>query len=219
MKMSELRFTLLSDGSSDRALVPLLTWLLREHGVERAIQAEWADLLRLPRKPHGLAERIIYSVDLYPCDLLFLHRDAERESLQTRRNEILRAIDQVAAEYTIPPAICVIPVRMQEAWLLFDEPAIRRAAGNPNGREQLNFPPIDRLEHLPDPKRVLSNLLRRASGRRGRRLRQMSISTCAQQVPEFIDSFAPLRALPAFNALEGELDLVVNNHEWNSTNH
>ena len=32
------------------------------------------------------------------------------------------------------PAICVIPVRMQEAWLLFDEIAIRHAAGNPHGR-------------------------------------------------------------------------------------
>ncbi len=31
--MSELRYTLLADGSSDRALLPMLTWALRQQGV------------------------------------------------------------------------------------------------------------------------------------------------------------------------------------------
>lgn len=35
--MNEIRYTLLSDGSSDKALLPILTWLLRLHGVECAI--------------------------------------------------------------------------------------------------------------------------------------------------------------------------------------
>jgi hypothetical protein len=38
--MRELRYTLLSDGSSDRALLPVLTWLLHEHTFEFAIQSE-----------------------------------------------------------------------------------------------------------------------------------------------------------------------------------
>ncbi|MEH2437636.1 MAG: hypothetical protein V7K25_25980 [Nostoc sp.] len=42
--MKELCYTLLSDGSSDKALMPILTWLLREHQVECAIQSNWADL-------------------------------------------------------------------------------------------------------------------------------------------------------------------------------
>ena len=29
--MQELRYTLLADGSSDRALLPILTWLLRQY--------------------------------------------------------------------------------------------------------------------------------------------------------------------------------------------
>jgi hypothetical protein len=40
--MRELRYTLLSDGPSDRALLRILTWLLRTHGVEMAIQPDWA---------------------------------------------------------------------------------------------------------------------------------------------------------------------------------
>jgi hypothetical protein len=212
--MTELRFTLLGDGSSDKALLPLLRWLLSEHGVELAIQAEWADLYRLPRKPQGLAERIRWSLELYPCDLLFVHRDAERASLAERRDEILRVLDALNNQHDVPPTVCVVPVRMQEAWLLFDEPAIRRAAGNPNGDERLNLPPLNRLEHLPDPKEVLHDLLRRASGRRGRRLKQLSITTCAQQVSEFINSFAPLRELSAFNALEEELEAVLGDRGW-----
>jgi hypothetical protein len=37
-------------------------------------------------------------------------------------------------------AICVIPVRMQEAWLLFDETAIKFAAGNRTYPKSLNLP-------------------------------------------------------------------------------
>jgi len=68
--MSNLRYTLLADGSSDRALIPILTWLLREQEVVLAIQSEWADMARLRRPPRGLEERIEAALMLYPCDLL-----------------------------------------------------------------------------------------------------------------------------------------------------
>ena len=64
--MDALRYTLLSDGSSDQALMPILTWLLRAQGIHGAIQPEWADLRRLPRPPRTLSERISFSLDLYP---------------------------------------------------------------------------------------------------------------------------------------------------------
>lgn len=35
--MKELRYTLLSDGPSDQALIPILTWVLVQHGVQCAI--------------------------------------------------------------------------------------------------------------------------------------------------------------------------------------
>ena len=48
--MTELRYTFVTDGSSDAVLIPILTWLLRENGVEFAIQPAWADLTRIPRR-------------------------------------------------------------------------------------------------------------------------------------------------------------------------
>lgn len=70
---------------------------------------------------------------LYPCDLIFIHRDAERQPPDLRRSEIVRALQEVEnSDAQRPPAICVIPVRMQKAWLLFDELAIRKAAVEAN---------------------------------------------------------------------------------------
>lgn len=214
--MTELRYTLLSDGRSDRALIPLLTWLLREHGVGRAIQPEWADLWRLPVKPRGLEERIVRSVELYPCDLLFVHRDAEREPHSFRVTEIQDAIEAARQANEVPSVVCVVPVRMQEAWLLFDQAAIRRAAGNPNGRQVLQLPELNRLESVPDPKNELYKLLRKASGLKGRRLAHLVASSRAIQVSSFITNFAPLRSLPAFSSLEDELRRVIREQGWNS---
>lgn len=139
--MVEIRYTLLADGSSDRALLPILSWALHQQGMSLVVQPAWADLGRLRRRPRTLADRIIAAMQLYPCDLLFVHRDAEREAFEFRRSEIVRALDEIARQEPIPlAAICVVPVRMQEAWLLFDEMAIRTAAGNPRGRQQLPLP-------------------------------------------------------------------------------
>ena len=66
--MTELTYTLLADGSSDQALMPILTWLLRAQGLKRAIQPEWADLRYLPRPPRTLPARIDRALELYPCE-------------------------------------------------------------------------------------------------------------------------------------------------------
>ncbi len=214
--MKELRYTLLTDGSSDRALLPVLTWLLREHGVTFPIQSEWADLRRLPKPPRELSERIRWSLDLYPCDLLFVHRDAETAPLASRIEEIHKALEQLAGtiHWNRDLTVCVVPVRMQEAWFLLDETAIRTAAGNPNGRLPLELPPVKDLEQLPDPKVVLFNLLRQASELHGRRLRSFPVSGRVQRVAEFINDFTALRVLSAFVALEEEIEQVVRMRGW-----
>ena len=72
--MEELRYTLVAEGGSDRALLPVLDWLLIENGVRNPIQAAWADLgvLPLPDRPK-LTDKIERSLEFYPCDLLFVH--------------------------------------------------------------------------------------------------------------------------------------------------
>lgn len=212
--MNELRYTFLADGPADRVLLPLLTWLLIENGVKYPIQPAWGDLGRLRRRPKSLSERIAASLDLYPCDLLFVHRDAEREPLEHRYAEIQKALKRVAIP--LPPVVCVVPVRMQEAWLLFDEMALRHAASNPNGRHALNMPDLARIEALSDPKAILYELLREASGRTGRRLTSFRESKIAVRLVEYIDDFSPLRALPAFRKLETDLSACIQQNAWNT---
>jgi len=142
--LRELRCSLLSDGSSDRALLHVLRYLLLANGVVLPIHSEWVDLRRFPRPPRRLHERIRLALKWGPCDLLFVHRDAESASLTERRREIEMAVATVSADAsTAPPAICVVPVRMTEAWFPFSESALREAAGNPNGRLPLALPALE----------------------------------------------------------------------------
>ncbi|MBO1348830.1 MAG: DUF4276 family protein [Hormoscilla sp. GUM202] len=210
----ELRYTLLSDGSSDKALQYVLTWLLREHIVVNcAIQSERADLGRLPKPPKKLPDRIQKSLELYPCDLLFVHRDAEKEPRQNRVDEIRKAIDSVGKSLSVP-AVCVIPVRMQEAWLLFDEAAIRKAAGNPRGRQALKLPDLAKVEELPDPKKNLHQALLDASELGPKRRKKFKVNEKVHRVAELIDDFTPLLALSAFRALEVDIEQAIEKFGW-----
>ena len=209
-----LRFTLVSEGSSDRALLPILRWLLIDNGIDQPIQEEWADLRRLPNPPRNLAERIRYASELYPCDLLFIHRDGDKFSYDQRREEIQMAINRIPPPLR-PPYVCVIPIRMQEAWLLIEEQAIRHAAGNPNGKVALQLPLIKNIETDPNPKQTLYNLLEQASELSGRRLKQFRAQQKTFQIALTISNFSVLRNLSAFQRLENELQsFVCSNRNW-----
>ena len=134
-----------------------------------------------------------------------MHRDAERESIEKRVNEIHESLKQCAIDTL--PVVCFVPVRMQEAWLLIDESALRKAAGNPRGRQALNVRDAKRLEDLPDPKQMLHELLHQASGLRGRRLRRFirDVGSHVHRVAEQIDDFSLLCELTAFQQVEGQV--------------
>lgn len=217
MIMLELRYSLVSDGSSDAALLPILSWLLRENRVNCAIQASLADLRRLPNPPENLKTKVQLALDLYPCDLLFVHRDSEKQPVEQRRREIHATIAELSS--AVPPWVCVIPVRMTEAWLLFDEGAIRHAAGNRSGRQPLDLPRLTELEDLPDPKAVLHELLRHASGLHGRRLKQFRVTQSALRVSSLATDFSPLRYLSAFRLLESVIQDVIGQAGWATSSH
>jgi hypothetical protein len=126
------------------------------------------------------------AIEFYPCDVLLVHRDSETEPREKRVTEIQDAIAQTAADMLY---VCVVTVRMQEAWMLIDENAIRSAAGNPHGSIALELPKLKVLESLPDPKAVLHDFLRRASELTGRRLKKFSASANAHRVAELIDDW------------------------------
>ena len=211
--MQDLRYTLLADGSSDRALLPILTWLLRQSCGAIPIEAEFADLRRLPHPPKKLSERIHWSVELYPCDLLFVHRDAESAPIEKREAEIRKALEESSVEGSVR-VVCVVPVRMQEAWLLIDEAALRRAVGNPNGTQPLAMPDVQRLEELTDPKQLIRELLRQASGLRGCRLKRFNWRSSAHRVAEMISDFSVLYRVAAFQRLAAEVKRVATAAEW-----
>ena len=206
--MSILRCTLLADGSADRALIPILLWLIHEHADRVPVEMQFADLRRLHKPPRRLSDRIDSSIDLYPCDVLFVHRDAERELLEARTIEIQRHchLSKRAGDVEV---VTVIPIRMSEAWLLFDEDAVRIVAGNPGGGQALDMPRIEDIEGLPDPKERLHELLRSASGLRDRRRRleqfNRDLGLHVQRVAIQIDNFNPLRDLTAFGILERQV--------------
>jgi len=212
--MKELRYTLLADGPGDRVLMPILTWLLRQHLPNSAIQPQWADLWRFPILSKELHQKIKMTIDFYQCDLLFIHRDAETISLEDRLVEISNAIEEARQSTSLPPYVCVVPVRMTEAWLLFDTNAIREAAGNPNGTVCLNLPKLKKLEDLPDPKVRLHNLILEATELGTYRKRRFKIKRAVQRIPEYIEDFSPLRELTAFSNLEEELAGIITSQCW-----
>ncbi len=208
--MDDLKYSFLGDGPTDKRLMAPVSWLLREYLPDYGIQAQWADLSRLPRKPEGLTERMLKSIELYPCDILFVHRDVERESVETRKTEITRAAEGISV-----PVICVVPKRMQEAWMLFDEPAIRKAACNPNGRKHLDMPSLAKCEDLPNPKEMLYNLLLEASDLPSHRRKNVPVERYAYRVTEKIEDYSPLRRLSSFSELENDIQVLIQRHKWN----
>ncbi|NJN31517.1 MAG: hypothetical protein HC824_14655 [Synechococcales cyanobacterium RM1_1_8] len=202
--MAELRYTLLAEGRSDRALLPILDWLLKLQLPDVAIQADFADLSRLPHPPKELSERIRTSVELYPCDVLFVHRDADNQGWEQRQQEIRSALAKLVGG-AMPPTVCVIPIRMTETWLFLSEAAIRQAASCPQGRDNLEIPPLGRLEAIADPKSLLETILKTASGCTGRRLKTFRPRERIQRIAELIEDFSPLRQLEAFQRLEADI--------------
>lgn len=191
-----LTLTLTTDGSSDQVLTRYIEWI----AAERLGEVVWARPQRRSSIGDPLSSRLVAAVERYPCDLLVVHRDAERDPADKRFAEI-----EQAAEHVSCPVVPLVPVRMTEAWLLFDEKAIRLAAGNPNGTSNLSLPPISRCSSVTNPKETLWNALKTASERTGRRLKKFRPARASLRVADYIDDFAPLRGVTEFQRFEEDL--------------
>ncbi len=149
------------------------------------------------------------ALSLFPCDILFVHRDAESQSPHARRAEIQVAVDRVTS---VAKHIPVIPVKMTETWLLTDEQAIRNAARNPNGATLLSLPTTTHLEDLPDPKKTLRDLVSlaaEATTRHRRRERNLFTARTWIRIAEETKTFANLSQLPAFAELRKDVEAVL----------
>lgn len=199
--MKKLRGTLISDGTSDRLLIPIIHWTVCNNGFH-PIEISFPNLNIISPRPRSLREKVQQALLASPCDVLFLHRDAEAEPPVRRIEEIESALVGIPVAHTK-----IIPVRMSEAWLLICEPSIRKVSGRPRGTAPLDLPRIDRLERLPDPKTKLIDLIICASEARGRRLvgLKQDIRRKIHQLSDFITDYSILRELESFQMFETDL--------------
>ncbi len=157
---------LLADGPSDLPLASHLERLCLDSGAEVTLTP--IDPRLLPRGVGRTVEgrlRYLVTQDIR-LDIVFVHRDAEAQDPSLRVDEIAGG---ASAAGVACPVVPVVPVRMTEAWLLLDELAIRRVAGRPSGRTNLELPRVNAVERLADPKAALKDALLIASEERGRR--------------------------------------------------
>jgi hypothetical protein len=195
-----LHTALLADGSSDKALIPILRWTLRDLRPTGEFAIPWF----ISRKSRNLVQSTEAVLLDYQPDILFVHRDSESVSMNERLREM------PVGEHIVP----VVPVRMTEAWLLIDEKAIRGAASNPNGSMKLNLPKRKDLEKIA-AKTVLHELLQSASGNTGRRLRSFNVDQAVHRVAELTEDYTELRNLDAYEAFRKRLDATLRLIGWN----
>ena len=124
-----VRYTLLPEGSSDRALLSILEW-----AVSRCVRApavivgDWVDTDRLPwGRISEPRDRLRSAVEVYPCEILFIHRDADGDRWEARRAEIDDWLDKAQLGGAISP-VPIIPIRKSEACCSLTK---RRFAGPP----------------------------------------------------------------------------------------
>ncbi len=209
--MEELKYILITDGSSDNILMSVIDWTLDVNYPELPIKGYWIDFRTFPKKVDTISKKLAIAKQLYQFDVIFYHRDAETTDvkiLDQRKREILGGIED---EETNKKTICVIPIKMMESWLLFDVEAIKKAAGNRHYNGILELPQIKRIEQEKQPKELLHQLLKTASGLKGRNLSRFNPHFAAHLVADNITDFSPLRKLKAFQVFEQDLKMVIDN--------
>ena len=197
--MRRITATLVTDGSSDRLLIPLIKLLFSEYA-DVPYQVNFAE--GLPPIAEGLQPRIESALAFFPCDFLFVHRDEEGVGITVRQQEIESSWPENQQTAVL---ICVIPVRMTEAWLIASSKPIRLAVGNPNGTDALNLPLSKDIESSLSPKEILFTALKTASGLNARRRARFNPHQFRHRVSDLIDDLAPLRLLSSFNHLEAQV--------------
>lgn len=187
----QLTWSIVADGGTDRLLVPIIEWAI--HRLDPEVEILEPEF----RKRSGSVRDFLRT---YESDamIIFVHRDSESHPPEHR----LREFDNVTRTDVVP----VVPVRMSEAWVLFDGRAIARAVGSP--AVEVSAPKIDDIESISDPKDRLDELLFHAAGsptgRRGRNFRR-SIVQRRVSVATHIADYGPLEGLPAFQRFQDAL--------------
>lgn len=187
----QLAWSVVADGGTDSLLVPIIQWVV--HRLDPGVEI----LEPVFRKRIGSVAEFLTTYETGAM-LIFVHRDSENLGLDERRREF----ETVERQDVVP----VVPVRMSESWLLFDGPAIAKAAGSPSS--QVPVPRVAEIENIPDPKYRLDELLFQAAGapagRKGKVFKR-SIAGRRVSVAQYITDYSPLENVPAFQSFQEAL--------------
>lgn len=197
-----IRYTLVADGSSDQALLPIIDYTISRNFPDLSFSGSAATNLPAPRR--GLETRIHAAIKMFPCELLFVHRDSEAQPSKSRFEEIALACQNIRIK-----CVPIVPIRMTEAWLLISHSAIRRAAGNPGGRHPLNIPAIRGIENVPDPKETLFAALIEAANLGARRRASFDVNSKRRRVAECIEDYSVLRQLSSYEKFENDVKVAL----------
>ncbi|MEQ1733684.1 MAG: hypothetical protein ABL940_08425 [Bacteroidia bacterium] len=212
--MKTIKYTLLTDGSSDKTLMQIINWLLNDLYSKTSTEGSFASFNNLPNPPKmgEVNKRVELANKLFPFDILFYHRDAEsilnNKVIEERKDEVK---NQINTEI-VSRIVCIIPIAMMETWLLINETAIKKAADNPNSNINLQLPNINKLETIKNSKERLHTMLIECSGYKGRRAKEFNVHKAVHRVAEYITDYSVLREIEAFKIFENDLKEVMKNN-------
>lgn len=106
----QITYSVVADGGTDRALLPIIEWSI--HRLDPEVEILEPEF----RKRSGSVHEFLQGYRTGSM-ITFVHRDAESDSLESRLLEF-----EDVPQTVVP----VVPVRMTEAWLLIDSRAIAR---------------------------------------------------------------------------------------------
>lgn len=197
--MRFVQFVFLREGSSDDGLLDHLQTLLVSAGADEAFGER--------RVVSGSTEEKLrkFVDEDFHVDVLFVHRDADGAGRDARVNEIRLAAESIEG---CPPVVPVVPVRCTESWLLVEEEAIRTVAGQPNGSQRIDMPPVSHVEGIADPKTRLKDLIAEASGREGAALSKLNgeFGRNRSVLLRRLDPFGAVASLSSWAALVDDID-------------
>ncbi|MER6829854.1 hypothetical protein ABT352_27995 [Streptosporangium sp. NPDC000563] len=199
-----LRILFLGEGTSDSGITTHVRRIASEHGFMVVVTDPLME--RLPQARQRTVKSKLEMIKEIGGDyeLIIIHRDADRESRESRLREIRLAVEAVVPN---TPFMGAIPIRMTEAWLMLDEYNIRQVSGNPNGRMNLGLPKARSVEEIPDPKAMLAEKLALASGLSGRRLEKFKkrFPEHRRQLLDRIDPLGPICEVSSWKEFNEDL--------------
>lgn len=215
-----LTATLIRDGKSDTGmLTPIISWLFNDLYDDIILEMQSEDFKNVAYeiKVGDILEKIKYVGKEINPDIIFVHRDSEKQGYDARLAEIE---DKIKNSNFYDKIVRVIPIRMTEAWLLTDARAICIASGIKDKKKfkqvQDKLPKIGKIEEVSHPKMAIQDIIRelkKDKSSRNRGLPPMAL------IADNTENFAALRNLSAFKKFEEEVKTFIDKHRQKPVPH